>query len=161
MKKILVVISLLIVSLAANAQFERGKVLINTSLTGAGISYSSEEKGHFGIEATGGYFIFDNVALTSTFGMTLNDGLDTYHFGLGGRYYFDNCGIFVGGGLKATDYNYKDASDVSDFALTAECGYAFFVSKNITIEPCAYYNLSLKNSDYSKLGMKVGFSLYF
>ena len=161
MKKIFVVISLLIVSMAANAQFERGKVLINASLSGASLSYSSQEKGHFGLEANTGYFIVDNVALTSTIGMSLNDNVDAYHFGIGGRYYFDNCGIFVGGGLKATDYNYKDASDVNDFALTAECGYAFFISKKITVEPCAYYDFSLKDSDYSKLGVMVGFSLYF
>ena len=42
-----------------------------------------------------------------------------------------------------------------------EVGYAFFVSKTVTIEPAIYYDQSFKNhSDYSKIGLRVGFGIY-
>ena len=40
-------------------------------------------------------------------------------------------------------------------------GYAFFLSRHITIEPEIYYELSTKCSDYSGVGLKLGFALYF
>ena len=39
-----------------------------------------------------------------------------------------------------------------------EAGYAFFLSRTVTIEPAAYWNV---NGDRSKFGVKVGFGLYF
>ena len=42
-----------------------------------------------------------------------------------------------------------------------EVGYAFFVSTTVTIEPAIYYDQSFKNhSDYSKIGLRVGFGIY-
>lgn len=161
MKKIIVATLLLVLSVAANAQFEQGKIILNTALSGASFSYSSGEKGNFGLDVSGGYFILNDIALTSTFGMDLADTVDQYYFGLGGRYYFEKTGLFLGLGLKTTSYSYKNASDTNDFALTPEAGYAFFISRDVTIEPSVCYNLSFKKHDYSKLGLKIGFSLYF
>ena len=46
--------------------------------------------------------------------------------------------------------------------LTPEVGYAFFLGRNLTVEPAVYYDLSLdETSQYSKLGFKIGFGLYF
>ena len=42
-----------------------------------------------------------------------------------------------------------------------EVGYAFFLNKNVTIEPAIYYDQSFKNhSDYSKIGFKLGLGVY-
>ena len=44
MKKLVLVVCLLVASLAARAQFEQGKWIINPSLTGLNFSYSNSEK---------------------------------------------------------------------------------------------------------------------
>lgn len=42
-----------------------------------------------------------------------------------------------------------------------EVGYAFYISKTVTIEPALYYDMSLKSQkDYSTVGVRVGFGIY-
>ena len=42
-----------------------------------------------------------------------------------------------------------------------EVGYAFFVSKTVTVEPAVYYDQSFKDhSDFSTIGFKVGVGVY-
>ena len=42
-----------------------------------------------------------------------------------------------------------------------EVGYAFFLSHTITIEPSIYYQQSIKkHSDYSTIGLRLGFGIY-
>lgn len=161
MKKLFISVCLLVIAISANAQFERGKVVLNTSLTGLDLSYSESSKGHFGLEAMGGYFLLDNIALTGNVGMSLNDAVNTYSFGVGGRYYFESNGIYIGAMLKDTSYSLKDADSDNDFAIVGEAGYAFFLSRSVTIEPAIYYSQSFSDNDYTKFGLKVGFSFYF
>jgi hypothetical protein len=116
-----------------------------------------------GLEATAGYFLLDNFGLVANVGMNITNTVNTFQFGMGGRFYFNDCGLFLQGGLQATDYNYKKetGSDETDFGLTSEFGYTFFVSHTIAIEPAGFYNLSFKDGDYSKFGAKIGISIYF
>lgn len=162
MKKFALVLCLLVASLAAQAQFEKGKWVVNPSLTGLDFSYSKSQKVHFGIQAQGGTFLVDNVALLVTAGADWNKHVaDIYTLGVGGRYYFDKCGVYLGAGLKMNHYSWEDAGNTTDFALGLEAGYAFFITRTITIEPAVYYDLSFKDSDYSKFGIKLGFGFYF
>ena len=50
---------------------------------------------------------------------------------------------------------------MNDATLGAEVGYAFFLSRTVTVEPAMYYNQSLTDQDYSKFGVKIGFGFYF
>ena len=44
---------------------------------------------------------------------------------------------------------------------SVQIGYAFFLSHTVTIEPEIYYNHSFKShSDYSTIGLRVGFGIY-
>ena len=44
---------------------------------------------------------------------------------------------------------------------SVQVGYAFFLSKTVTVEPEVYYEQSFKNhSDYSKIGFRVGVGVY-
>ena len=63
MKKLVLVVCLLVASLAARAQFEQGKWIINPSLTGLNFSYSNSEKAQFGIGAKAGAFLAEGIAL--------------------------------------------------------------------------------------------------
>lgn len=162
MKKLALIICLLVASMAAQAQFEKGKWVVNPSMTGLDFSYSKGEKANFGFQAQGGAFLVDNVALMLTGGIDWHKhGKDIYSLGVGGRYYFDRCGVYLGAGLKMNRYSWEDDHHDTDFALGLEAGYAFFVSKTVTIEPGVYYDLSFKDSDFSRFGLKVGFGFYF
>lgn len=162
MKKLLVSMLLLVCTLGVHAQFEKNKWFVNTSVTGLGLSYSGQEKTHFGFDANGGAFMADNIALLVSLGGDYGKHINnTTHVGVGGRYYFDKVGIFLGLGLK-----YKHFGDIptkdNDLAAGFEVGYAFFLSRTVTIEPAIYYDQSfLHHKDYSKVGFKVGFGFYF
>jgi len=161
MKKSALIICLLLASLAAQAQFEQGKWIINTSMTGMDFSYSDSDKGHLGFLAQGGTFLQDNIALLVTLGADWSDPKDTYTLGAGGRYYFDQTGVYLGAGLKMKRWYFNDNGHASDYALGLEAGYAYFLSRTVTLEPAVYYDLSMKNGNNSKIGFKLGFGFYF
>ncbi len=166
MRKIIVGLMLLMTTVVAHAQFEQNKWFFDAAVSEFGLSYSGSEEFRMGVKANVGTFLFDNVAL-------LLNGEGTYHekgdrcasFGVGGRYYFDQCGIYIGSGVKFKHYEYhgsgENNADFNDAHWTFDVGYAFFLSRTVTIEPAVYYDLSFKDKDYSKLGFKLGFGLYF
>lgn len=163
MKKLILCMMCLACTVAAQAQFERDKWFVNTSVTGLGLSYSSSEKTHFGFEVNGGAFLANNVSLLLSLGGDYGKHqTSTTAVGVGGRYYFNRSGVFLGLGLKYKHFqNTKGNDDNNNFGATVEAGYAFFLSKNVTIEPAVYYDQSFNNSDYNKIGLKVGFAYYF
>lgn len=166
MKKLFVCLILLTTTTLAHAQFEQNKWYFNAAVTNLGLSYSGSEELRLGGQISVGTFLFDNISL-------LLNGEGVYHklgersatFGVGGRYYFSQNGIYLGTGVKFRHYEYKsggkDNPDFNDGLWSFEAGYAFFLSRTVTIEPAVYYDLSFKDSDYSKIGFKLGFGLYF
>lgn len=161
MKKFALVVCLLVASVTAQAQFEKGKWVVNPSLTGLDFSYSKGDKAKFGFGTQGGAFLVDNVALLLTLGADWSKPQDTYKIGVGGRYYFESCGIYLGAGLHMKRLSYAIGKNRTDWGMGLEAGYAFFLSRTVTIEPAAYYDLSFRDSDWSKFGLKVGFGFYF
>ena len=164
MKKLLVSLLLVLATaVSANAQFEKDVWYVNASLTGLDLSHSKSEGTNFGFAMAGGAFIADNVAVLLNFkGQYVEHGMDETSIGAQGRYYFANCGVYGGLGMS-----YKHLSASENFkkdlvCLTPEVGYAFFLGRNLTVEPAVYYDLSFSDtSEYSKLGFKIGFGLYF
>lgn len=161
MKKLVISMLLLVCTLTANAQFEKNKWFVNPSVTGLGLSYSGQEKTRFGFEVNGGAFLADNWALLLTLGGDYGKRIiNETKVGVGGRYYFDKVGLFLGLGLKYKHFDVIERAD--DLAASLELGYAFFISRSVTIEPAIYYDQSfLHHKDYSKVGFKVGFGFYF
>ena len=100
MKKLALFVCLLVVTVAAQAQFEKGKWILNPSITGLEFSHDTgTDKTSFGLEAKGGAFLLDNIALLVHAGAAWNTGgsdLDVYTLGVGGRYYFDKIGVYLG-----------------------------------------------------------------
>lgn len=42
-----------------------------------------------------------------------------------------------------------------------EVGYAFFLSRTVTVEPAIYYDQSFKkHSDFSTIGLRLGVGIY-
>ncbi len=159
MKRFLLALCLLVGATVAQAQFEKGKWFVNPSITGLNLSYNTDtDKANFGLEANGGAFVADNFALLLNVGANwVGGGDDTYKVGVGGRYYFDTVGVYLGANVNLKHWNLVEANRTR-FGFGAEAGYAFFLSKTVTIEPAIYWDI---NKDRSELGLKVGFGFYF
>lgn len=158
-KKIAVVALGLMVSVGAHAQFESGKQYCGASLTGLNLSYNGSEELSLGIQAKAGYFFEDDMMLLAQ-AEYKHSGLegvkDYWALGAQGRYYIEQNGIYLGAGVKLIH-----TGSYNDVMPGVEVGYAFFVSKQVTIEPAVYYDQSFKNhSDYSTVGVKVGLGIY-
>jgi len=155
MKKIALFVMALMMSVAANAQFEQGKGYLGASLSGLDLS-SQAKKFHFCFNAKAGYLFMDNLMATAQIGYDhLQDGDDTVLIGLGGRYYIVQNGLYLGASLK-----YKHASNYNDVLPGVQVGYAFFVSRTVTIEPELYFDISTKKFDYSCYGLGIGVGVY-
>ena len=158
-KEIAVVALGLMVSVGAHAQFESGKQYCGASLTGLNLSYNGSEELSLGIQAKAGYFFEDDMMLLAQ-AEYKHSGLegvkDYWALGAQGRYYIEQNGIYLGAGMKLIH-----TGSYNDVMPGVEVGYAFFVSKQVTIEPAVYYDQSFKNhSDYSTVGVKVGIGIY-
>lgn len=159
MKKLALLLLFLTSVTAGFAQFEKDKKYIGASVSGMNLSYSGGEKTNLGLEARVGYMLEDNWMLTAQGGFTHygGDQPDNILVGVGVRYYIVQNGLFLGAQAKMmhADHNYNDV--MPGF----EVGYAFFINRNVTIEPAIYYDQSFKNhSDYSKIGFRVGLGIY-
>lgn len=162
MRKWIVCMLLCVVSASGvYAQFEQKKWFVNPSITGLDLSYDQYSKAHFGLQVNGGAFVIDNLAVLLGYDGSYTKDASLTSLGTGVRYYMDKVGVYVGAGLK---YSHYSVSDVSwNYALASlECGYAYFLSRTVTIEPALYYNLSLSDDvKLNRFGVKIGFGIYF
>ena len=160
MKKILAIMAVVLLPFAAHAQFEQGKIYAGASLTSLNLSYSGSEKSTVGLQGQAGYFVADNMLVYGQAGWNHQGKTTKYdqvELGLGGRYYILQNGIFLGANVKYA----HGAFGYNDVMPGVEVGYAFFLSRTVTIEPSVYYQQSLNDhSDYSKVGLRVGFGIY-
>lgn len=162
MKKIALMVCLLVATVAAQAQFEKGKWFVNPSVSGLDLTHDTGmDKTSFGLEAQGGAFLVDNFALLVDLGgswNTMGTDVDVYSAGVGCRYYFNKVGVYMGAnvGVNRYEFGHDDGATRCRFGL--EAGYAFFLSRTVTIEPAAYWNV---DKDRSRYGLKVGFGFYF
>ncbi len=155
MKKIALFAVAMLMTVAVHAQFEQGKGYLGASLSGFDLG-SQAKKFHFGADVKLGYLFFDDLMLTAQAGYDhLQDANDTYNFGVGGRYYIVQNGLYLGAGV-----NYKHAFEYNDFLPGVQVGYAFFISRTVTIEPELYFDISTKNFDYSCYGLRIGIGVY-
>lgn len=159
-KKIFAMAVALFAAVTANAQFEQGKVYIGSSLTGLNMSYSGSDKFNLGVQARAGYMVADDLMLLGNVGYdhSGSDGVpDKYSLGVGGRYYIEQNGIYLGVNCKYV----HAGKNYNDVMPGVEVGYAFFLNGSVTVEPALYYDQSFKkHSDYSTFGLKVGVGIY-
>lgn len=158
MKKCIILALLAFSVIAGKAQFEEGTKYVGASVSNLGLSYNSCEKLRFGLEATAGYFMFDDIMLKADFGYNHQPHADNLTLGLGGRYYFEQNGIYLGTGLEYC----HEAKSYNSLRIPAEVGYCFYVNHYVSIEPAVYYKMSLNDfSKKSTVGLKVGCGIYF
>lgn len=160
MKKTIMLLAALFVTLTASAQFEMGKKYIGASLTGLDLNYSGIGNLSLGLEAKAGYMFSDDLSVYAEAAYNhqgKSDAGDFLSAGAGGRYYITQNGIFLGANCKFIHAFHS----YNDIMPGLEVGYAYFVSRTVTIEPSIYYQQSFKShSDYSTIGFKIGFGIY-
>lgn len=156
MKKIMLFAVAMLMAVAANAQFEQGKGYLGASLSGLDLS-SQAKKFHFGFDVKAGYLFADNLMATAQVGYNhLQDADDTLLLGVGGRYYIVQNGLYLGASVK-----YKHAGGgYNDVLPGVQVGYAFFVSRTVTIEPELYMDFSTKRFENSCYGLGIGVGVY-
>ena len=193
LRKVLTMLLIAVSSMQASAQFEKYTSYLNTSLTGLGLSYSKDSRFKMGVQATGGYFVEDCWMLYGRFGFEhqgargVMKNRNDLQIGVGGRYYIEQNGIFLGVGLAyqhatnvtfsqhesiiggttengpveiLTVYNYYGNRNYVH--LTPEVGYCFYVNNYLSIEPSVYCNLCLNRfSEGTEIGLKLGMGFYF
>ena len=157
MKKIALFVVALVMSVAANAQFEQGKGYLGASLTNVDLSYNGLNKGHFGLGAKAGYLIADDWMLLGQLDyQKTKDVPYSLTIGPGIRYYIQQNGLYMGASAL-----FKHADDYNDFMPSIQIGYAFFISRTVTFEPEIYYEHSFKDhSNYSTAGIRLGVGIY-
>ncbi len=154
-KKIIVMMVALLAAVTASAQFEKGKVYVGGSLTGLNMNYSGDEF-RLGVQANAGYFVADDFLVHALASYQHDSGDDRFSVGAGGRYYIIQNGLYLGVNCK-----YIHCGGYNDVMPGVEVGYAFFLSRTVTVEPAIYYDQSIKShKDYSTIGLKLGVGLY-
>ena len=193
LRKVLTMLLIAVSSMQASAQFEKYTSYLNTSLTGLGLSYSKDSRFKMGVQATGGYFVEDCWMVYGRFGFEhqgargVMKNRNDLQIGVGGRYYIEQNGIFLGVGLAyqhatnvtfsqhesiigrttengpveiRTVYNYYGNRNYVH--LTPEVGYCVYVNNYLSIEPSVYCNLCLNRfSEGTEIGLKLGMGFYF
>lgn len=158
-KKIIVAMLAVLTSITARAQFEADKFYFGASLSGLDLNYSGVKDLSLDVDLKAGYLVEDNVMLLghASYNHSGQKGASDYiSAGVGGRYYIVQNGIFLGGGVK-----YVHSSNYNDVLPGVEVGYAFFLSRTVTVEPSIYYDQSFKNhSDFSTIGFRIGVGVY-
>ena len=158
MKRIYLVLIAVMVTVASHAQFEAGKCYIGASLSGIGFSYNGSEKSSFGLQGKAGYLFDDNIMATAQLEWDKKHDMPSYFkAGVGLRYYIVQNGLYLG-----AQANYVHAGNAfDDFQPGLQVGYAFFLSKTVTVEPEVYYDQSFKDhSNFSTVGIRIGIGVY-
>ena len=143
-KKCLLLVATMMVSICASAQFQEGKGYIGASLTGLDLHYNAQDGFNVGLEAKAGFFPWDNFMVLGNVSAVHN----------GSEAVADH--ISIGAGVKFLHANHS----YNDMMPGLEVGYAFFLNRSVTIEPAIYYDQSFKSSRYSTVGFKLGVGVY-
>ena len=137
--------------------FGQGKLYFGTAMSSFDIG-SLAKKFHVDLSAKGGYMLTDNILALGD--VSYNYKKDAapegvFSLGAGMRYYIEQNGLFLGAGAKL-----YDITNDLDFQPNLSLGYAFFLSRTVTVEPELYFNLSTEDIDNSNYGFRIGFGIY-
>ena len=135
----------LMFSVAGQAQtqdrlpFAKDKYYASAGLSNFDLNWSKNQSWHMDLNAKCGYLFEDDWMITGTLG------------------YDWHKVVYLGASA-----NYVNSPIRKDFVPSAQCGYAFFLNRTVTIEPEVYYNLSTKDvTEYSGFGIRLGLGIYF
>lgn len=160
-KKLFMMLTALLFSAASFAQFEQDKLYVNASLSGFDLNFTGAEKWKCDLNLKTGYLFENNWMALGQFDYNYRKYQpNSLSIGAGIRYYVEANGLYIGAGANYMHSGVDDCT-VDDFVPNIHVGYAYFLSRTVTIEPEFYYNQSLKDhSNYSGPGVRIGLGIY-
>lgn len=102
-----------------------------------------------------GYFVADNLAIGTWFGINSFGSSSSWSVSPFVRYYLKN---FYG----QASFGFNKSGTYNSIAIGGDVGYAIFLNDNVALEPAIYFSQGFyegSNSGYS-YGMKLGFQIY-
>lgn len=165
---------------APEASLAKGTIFFNTNATnisfnsisfGAKDGSGSSSLTRFGLQATGGYGIIDNLAIVGglgfQFGKMDETSVTAFTLNAGARYYIVKglyaSGMFVLGTVNAGGG--QRAGKGHTLGLDLGVGYSYFLTPRIAVEPNLSYSIGLSNKmddmDYklNALTLNIGFTI--
>ena len=131
-KKLSLLLLTLMVALSASAQFEQGKKYISASFSGLDMGYNGSSEFNVGLQAKGGYFLADNLAVVGLIGYNHVGGddetPDRVSLGVQGRLgyaFFINRHVTIEPALYY-EQSFKDHSKYSNVGLRLGLGIYLF-----------------------------------
>jgi hypothetical protein len=172
MKKVFMSMVALMMAMSMNAQkflndsgtpFSEGKFYVGASFSGLTVNYSKATDWSLNLQAKGGYMFLDNWMVLGVLGYeNISNGTTiSTNIGAGVRYYIEQIGIYAGTTAKYAHTKTSGIKGYDDFLPEFYAGYAFFISRNATIEPELYYEHSFHDTDHSGFGLRIGMGIYF
>ncbi|MBT1701861.1 autotransporter domain-containing protein [Chryseosolibacter indicus] len=162
MKKFLLIAVVMVMAFAANAQIEKGAVLLSG---GSNLSFMSispdngDSFSRFSLNTKVGYFLIDNLGAGLRLDYNKQDEWSETIIGLFGRYYV-NGNIIVGANFASYKENNEGRWDPSGVGLGIEGGYAAFIGKTFAVEPTLNLDLISGDYDQTRFGLNVALTLY-
>jgi hypothetical protein len=179
MKKLslLLFVAVLTTGFAANAQIQKGNVLIGGNLANLDLGLDKPSRFSASIEPKAAWFVQDNIALGGyvKFGIeTVKNNPTTTDYGVGalGRYYAGSDtevirhGRFFGEaavGLGGQNVSGDNGANTNGLDFSFGPGFAYFITPNIGLEALLKYNGLAGFGDtnfQNKLALSFGFQIY-
>ena len=161
MKKFLfitiVVIFTTTVAFAQRYSPHRGDFFLNAGVSNINVRFA--ESFAFNLNVSGGYFLFNKLALITQMGFGYQEDTNTFGIGAGLRFYIpkERTDLFVNGILGLTKMG--DASAVT--LLTLETGYSLFLNERIAFEPLASLIIPFSSGADVQFTIGAAFSIFF
>ena len=153
MRRIVIALGCMLSLSFANAQTEKGTLLLGGNATYTNVENTST----FMLSPKIGVFVADNLAIGGQGSLFTSDGFTSWSVGPFARYYFGKNmkgKPFVGANVGISDMENAD----SEFGFGAEAGYALFLNKSVALEFGVNYN---RMDDIDVIGVGVGFQIHF
>ncbi|MDR2801892.1 MAG: hypothetical protein LBB31_01580 [Prevotellaceae bacterium] len=149
----------------AQSQTEAKNFFLNAELSGLKASFTPAPFS-LGVNAGGGYFLIDNLALRAQAGVGFTAGQDggdsniNVNFGVGGRYYLHGFfldALFQGANIGRNEHGEKQL----EVGIQGALGYAIFLNDHVAFEPALTLGkFFIEGSDFN-VGLNAAFSIYF
>ena len=159
----------------ANAQLERGNVIIGADLANFNFGLNKGSFTTIDITPTAQWLIRNNVAIGAylNFGIVTSDDFTATSYGIGpiGRYYIIDQNVnmlkhgnwFLEANAGFQGENIKDGNSTNGLGIGFGPGYAYFITHNIALESLLKFDLNVgfgNTTTTSNLNLSLGFQIY-
>ena len=176
MKKIVTVVSALVLGITAMAQTDQGGWMFGAGsnfgfTSGKADSDQEDSESNLSLDVRAGYFVIDHLAvgLDLGYGSTSQGDISSSTMGVGPylRYFFMENKLFGEAGFHYQSASFDGENLGSGSAIGLGVGYAAWLNDNVTIEPMLSYAMTSfkpegadESVSGSQFGVMINFGIY-